>query len=106
MTKCFDFLEQGVYTIDEFKKRKTLLDEQIDTFDKQMENINSLIVKDEQRREHLNSLIPTTETLLENWNTLSAEDKNELIKAILRRIEYYRSPNVCESVVLEIFPNL
>ena len=106
LTKCFDFLEQGVYTIDEFKKRKTLLDEQIDTFDKQMENINSLIVKDEQRREHLNSLIPTTETLLENWNTLSAEDKNELIKAILRRIEYYRSPNVCESIVLEIFPNL
>lgn len=106
LSKCFDFLEQGVYTIDEFKKRKTLLDEQISAFDKQIANINSLISKDEQRREHLNSLIPTTEALLGNWDTLSAEDKNDLIKAILRRIEYYRSPNAFEKIVLEVFPNL
>ena len=49
-------------------------------------------------------LIPSTEALLESYGDMTPEEKNKLLKVILRRIEYAKGED--GKIIIDLFPQL
>ena len=95
--KIFDFFERKVYTEDEFIERKVLSTQRIDELEEiiERETRNTITVVDYQ------SKIVKFSEVIEALNdvTVSAEDKNNLLKDIIKRIDY---ENIDRKIVLDI----
>ena len=81
-----DLLEQGIYSIDTFKERQQLLKTQFD-------EVNALISKLSAQLKYTNTdqttLYNNMITLLSLWQESSAQEKNVLIKRIIKSVESY-----------------
>ena len=93
--KLYDLLEQGIYTPEIFLERNRELSSRI-------EELNKTVAAAEKeleamyKSEHMQSdIIPKIEKILETYNiTESAQERNDLLKSAIRRINYYKStPN-------------
>lgn len=104
LEKCYTFLEQDIYSIEEFQKRKATLDEQLEKYKKQKNNIFNMEEDERQKNKHRESLIPVAENLISSWDKLTPEEKNNLLKQVLRRIEYFREPHTPHTI--DIYPNI
>jgi hypothetical protein len=58
----------------------------------------------EQNEASQSHLIPSTETLLESYGDMNAEERNKLLKVILRRIEYAKGED--GKITIDLFPQL
>lgn len=97
-----DLLEQGIYSIDTFKERQQLLKTQFD-------EVNALISKLSAQLKYTNTdqttLYNNMITLLSLWQESSAQEKNVLIKRIIKSVEYER-PSQKEDYTLKVFFNI
>ena len=50
------------------------------------------------------SLIPQTEELLASYDHMTNQERNELLKEILERIEYYKGAD--GQIVIDLYPRL
>lgn len=89
--KLFDFLERGLYNEDTFLDRSKNLDSRINTIKKEKEKIDDLIRKDSNYSNE--SDLQLFESVISAYK--STDDvvlKNQLLKSILDKIEYLKSP--------------
>ena len=99
LSKAFDDYEDGVYTANEFVKRKEKHNARIDTIKKQMEELEDSIPEKEEYQEKIMGLSDALDALLDE--NLDADIKNEYLKNIINRIEFSRENN--EEFILDVF---
>lgn len=82
--KACDLLEQGIYNIDLFKKRTRSLESDIDNIKNRIAEIKNTPLDDDIKAQ---SAIPILEKVLEKYPKLNIEQKNLLLKSIIKTIE-------------------
>lgn len=92
LDKCYAYLEQEVYTLEDFKRRKAALTEKLDDIENRKAKLLNAEAEQQALRRKQMQLVPTVEELLGKWNDITNEEKNELLKKGFSRITYYRPP--------------
>ena len=82
-----DMLENGVYTMELFKSRSGIIEDKLKSLTAQLEELQSLEIKEDERA---NKAIPILSKIIDNYDTLDVVEKNNLLKKIIKRIEYTR----------------
>lgn len=82
-----EMLENGVYTIELFKSRTGSIEDKIKTLNAQLEELQSLEIKEDERAY---KAIPILSKVIDNYDTLNVIEKNNLLKQIIKRIDYTR----------------
>lgn len=86
--KLHDLLEQGVYDSQTFIERSKILAEKLYESGKSKETVNAKLKKLKRKKEEL---LPQIKTILDTyWSIDNAKTKNEMLKAIIEKIEYYK----------------
>jgi DNA invertase Pin-like site-specific DNA recombinase len=82
--RACELLEQGIYSIDMFKKRTASLESDIENIKTRIEEIESTPIDDDKKAI---KAIPILEKVLEKYPTLDAGKKNKLLRAIIKNID-------------------
>ena len=85
-SSLYDLLEQGIYTKNVFLERQTALKER---YEKLSAEISA--IKSKKTPKDVERTIGTVHKLLSTWDTISAEEKNLLLKQCVRKIVYFRA---------------
>ncbi len=85
--RLYDLLEQGVYTIQEYKQRRAELDAKLATERAAIDALAAPAAADP-----IGPLIPQVRTVLDAYRSAStAEDKNALLRSVIDHIEYRKT---------------
>lgn len=84
--RLYDFLEQGIYTQEIFLERQRLLEEKRRNLQNELLTLRDQIPAPTD----YTYIIATIDNLLENYKTLSVVEKNNMIKACVREMTYFR----------------
>lgn len=82
-----EMLESGVYTIDLFKSRTSAIEDKIKTLTAQLEELQSLDIKEDERAK---KAVPILSKVIDKYDTLEVVEKNNLLKKIIKHIDYTR----------------
>ena len=88
LDRAYNLVEQGVYTLEIFKSRQESLNISIADIKAKISENELTIARMEQSDNAKSSLIPQTEALLASYNDMTNEERNSLLKEILKKIEY------------------
>ena len=89
LNKAYDLLEQEIYDSNTFLERSKLLKDEINKLEKERKKIETTHKKKNINK--IKELIPNIKYVLNNYNdNLSAEEKNNLLKSIISRVEYLK----------------
>lgn len=102
MERAYNLVEQGVYTLEVFKNRRSRLESSMESLDAQAAALKDEIERMEQTDFSRRNMIPQAERLLYSYDQMSAQEQNEALKAILRRIEYRRAKG--GPVEIDLYP--
>lgn len=109
---AFDFLEQGIYSLDEFRGRKETLSQRLVELYRRLEEYNAPDPEVE-RLAAVRQLVPRARSVLESYSRAATPaDKNELLKAVFHHVEYnrtarsYRGSDPTEGLEITLFPLL
>ncbi len=91
----YDLLEQGVYTVETFMQRNKALSDRIKKTAAEISLLQKEIKEIEDIRLLKEQIVPRTESVIASYDKCcSAEEKNALLKTVLKRIEYEKKePN-------------
>ncbi len=104
LENAFDLVEQGIYTLDLFKERREKLDASIAAVKERRNQIRVSLEKLETTEASQSNLIPQTEALLESYESMTNQERNDLLKAILRKIEYQKGAD--GKIEIDLYPRL
>ena len=104
LDNAYDLVEQGVYTLEFFKSRREKLNAVLSEIESRKAAIEKSVSRLREQNASQSSLIPSTEALLESYGDMTAEERNKLLKVILRRIEYQKGPD--GKIIIDLFPQL
>lgn len=91
LDKIYNFLENGIYTKDEFINRSKAIKDNIQSLETKLEEYNSLLQKNIQTQNQKETMIPKLENVIDLYNKLeTAEDKNILLKSIIAKVTYLK----------------
>ena len=82
-----DMLENGTYTIELFKSRTSIIEDKIKTYNAQLEELKSMVIQEDERA---NKAVPILSKVIDNYDRLDIKEKNNLLKRIIKRIDYTR----------------
>ena len=82
--RACDLLETGVYSIDLFKKRTSKLEIDLTNIKERLKEIEETPIYD---GEEIKKTIPILEKVLDKYPTLTIEQKNKLLRAIIKRVD-------------------
>lgn len=85
--RACEMLETGVYTKELFTRRVDVLENDIKTIKESIAALNTETTDDDEKAF---KAIPKLEKVLEQYNTLDIENKNILLKSIIKSVEYTR----------------
>ncbi len=89
LNKAYDLLEQEIYDNNTFLERSKLLKNEINKLQKEKKKIENLHKKKNITK--IKEFIPNIRYVLNNYNSsLSAEEKNTLLKSIISSVEYLK----------------
>lgn len=86
--KLHDLLEQGVYTITVYNERMSRIQDGIKTLGAALKKERA---KHAASREVSTVLVPKIQRLLDSYNSFSPREKNELMKAVIKKITYAKA---------------
>lgn len=105
LNKIYDFLENGIYTKDEFLNRSKAIKDNIKDLENKLKEYNSLYKKE--------TVVPKLENVIDLYYKLeTAEDKNILLKSILAKVTYLKTEKALKKVSnptnfeLHIYPKI
>lgn len=104
MNNAFNLVEQGVYTLDVFQERRAKLTVAMEEYEVKKAEIQKLLDTLEASQVSQANLIPQTEELLSSYDDMTNEERNELLKEILEKIEYYKGAD--GQIVIDLYPRL
>ena len=113
LSNVHDFFEEGTYSREMFSKRCQLIFSNIASIETNIKELEKQIEIEEKKDNGKKSLIPKVENVLDIYSSLqTAEEKNYLLKTIVKKVEYLK----CEKVIkkdsnptnfeLDIYPNI
>ena len=85
-TRLFDYLEEGIYTKEEFVERKSILTANIEELEKQLETEKAKEAEEIKYEEKIITLNQVIESLKDD--SVDAKHKNDFLKEIIDRIDY------------------
>ena len=103
LENAFDLVEQGVYTLELFKERREKLNASIETLEERRSQMEATLEKLEASDCHSN-LIPQTVELLASYPDMTNQERNDLLKAILRKISYQKGAG--GRIEIDLYPRL
>jgi len=112
LNKAYDFLEQGIYTVEVFQQRSSLLKENIAQLEAGMNRIHEEIERLDQLRAERELYAPKVKHLLEHYRSNSVEANNRILKEVIEKVYYTKdTPNrrgglYHANFLLEIFPKI
>ena len=86
--RIYNFLEQGIYSIDEFRERSTRNTDEMEKIQTTVEVLKTEIKKLNSYQKKKKEFIPRCEHLLEHYEELTVEQKNDCLKELLDKVEY------------------
>lgn len=108
LSRHYDLLEQGVYSVDEFKLRRADVQAQIADIDAALGALDQAPAPDPRA-----ALIPQITTVLGSYrSTTDPETKNNLLRSVIDRIIYHktqrnmRNNKPGDNLSLEVYPRL
>lgn len=113
LSNVYDFFEEGTYSREMFSERCQLISSTIASIEANIKEFEKQIEIEEKKDEGKKSLIPKVENVLDIYSSLqTAEEKNNLLKRIVKKVEYLK----CEKAIkkdsdptnfeLDIYPNI
>ena len=92
LNKIYDFLENGIYSKDEFINRSKSIKDNIQNLENKLEKYNLLLQKNVEMQNEKEIMIPKLESVIDLYDKLeTAEDKNILLKSILAKVTYLKT---------------
>ncbi len=104
LDNAYDLVEQGLYTPDFFKARREKLNAALSEAESKKTAVEKNIAQLEEQDASQSSLVPNTEALLESYDEMTPAERNKLLKAVLRRIEYRKGSD--GKITIDLFPQL
>lgn len=104
LENAYNLVEQGVYTLEIFKNRQEKLNASVSEVKAKVSENEITIARMEQSDNAKANLIPQTETLLASYDEMSNEERNALLKEILKKIEYKKEAN--GKIEIDLYPRL
>ncbi len=110
LNNAYDFLEQGVYTLDVFRARSDALNSQLNSLNDKLSTANAELVRIKEYEDSKTLLLPRIHSLLNKYDTMeNSEQKNQLIKEVVERIEYTKSirgRTHADAFEIKVFPRI
>lgn len=112
INRTYDLLEQGIYTVEVFKDRLKILNDNISQLESQKTDIQSELHSLEVLRRERESFVPKIHNLLEQYEKNSVEANNQILREVLEKITYQKdTPNrkgqlQNANFMLEIYPRV
>ena len=92
ISKTYDLLEQGVYTLTVFQERHKILEEKKASYEAEISHLQNQIKDAQAREEAKRNFIPQTKKILDTyWKTDDVEIRNSMLKEILDHIDYSKT---------------
>lgn len=104
LENAFDLVEQGVYTLELFQERREKLNAAIEEAEEQRGRVSAALGKLEASDACQSNLIPRTEALLESYDAMTNQERNDLLKAVLLKIEYQKGAD--GRIEIDLYPRL
>lgn len=104
LENAFDLVEQGIYTLELFKERREKLNATISEVKEQRSRASIALEKLESSDACQSNLIPRTEKLLESYDSMTNQERNDLLKVILQKIEYQKGAD--GTIEIDLYPRL
>ena len=101
---AFDLVEQGVYSLEIFKDRRDKLETALEEVRQQIIKQEEALKELEENNQVQSDFIPQTEALLESYDSMTNQERNDLLKAVLYRIEYKKEAN--GEIMIDLYPRL
>lgn len=109
-SRLYDFLEQGVYSIDVFTQRQGELAQRIDAVDDKIEKAEAQLQTELQINTMRSSIIPRVEHLLDVYPQLDTpHEKNEMLKTCLEKVLYAKTAGgryTESNMMLKLYPKI
>ena len=91
LDKIYDFLENEIYSKDEFISRSKAIKDNIKSLENKLEEYNSLLQKNIAMQNEKETMIPKLENVIDLYDKLeTSEDKNILLKSIIAKVTYLK----------------
>ena len=104
LDNAFDLVEQGVYTLEVFQQRRQKLTAAIEEIQIKQTQLEAVLHKYEESEGSKNQLIPQTEELLASYDAMTVQERNDLLKAILEKIMYFKGQD--GKIEIDLYPRL
>ena len=104
LDNAHDLVEQGIYTPAVFRERSEKLASALEELARKRASLEAMRDRLAEARDEDANLIPKSEALLESYDRMTNRERNTLLKAILRRIEYEKGPD--GKIVIDLYPRL
>ncbi len=92
LNKIYDFLENGIYTKDEFINRSKVIKDNIVNLEIKLNEYDELLNKNTKVQNEKEIMIPKLENVIDLYGKLEiAEDKNILLKSIIAKVTYLKT---------------
>ena len=104
LDNAFDLVEQGLYTKEEFRRRKEKITGSQKTVQSQLDSLYERLPALEGQANFHENVIPQTEALLDSYDQMAVAERNKLLKEILYRIEYRKDHD--GALEIDIYPKI
>ena len=92
LNKIYDFLENGIYSKDEFINRSKSIKNNIQNLENKLNEYTELLSKNNESKQQKEIMIPKLGNVIDLYYKLeSAEDKNILLKSIIAKVTYLKT---------------
>lgn len=92
LNKIYDFLENGIYSKEEFINRSKFIRDNIRNLKNKLKEYTELLNKNNESKQQKEIMIPKLENVIDLYYKLeSDEDKNILLKSILAKVTYLKT---------------
>ncbi len=92
LDKIYDFLENGIYSKDEFVNRSKAIKDNIKSLENKLQEYNFLLQKSNEMQNEKEMMIPKLENVVDLYDKLeTVEDKNILLKSIIAKVTYLKT---------------
>lgn len=111
LDQIFDFLESGVYSVEIFTQRKSVIDGRLREIDQTIRDLQDAHASAEANRKAIQQFIPKAENLLKSYHTMSVAEKNSMLSEVIDHCTYYKTARGqrgkgSSPFKLEVFPRL